>query len=186
MTYMGFKLSQTYPDDQIILLTTITQIYHKKKRINIKVKNVQHLIDQYNANSHIIIIANRYSNRGLNYTNTEYSRFITHQVSFENKSITNFIQKCRIFGNRTSTDTAPPVLYCITQHPNYVSKLKKRMSSLITNITALSEEEIVISPRKKIKKPELIKMCKEYSIKGYSKLKKQEIIDLLKSHNVDL
>ncbi len=184
MAYIGLKLSQTYPDVPIIVLTTTTQIYHNKTLVRVKVKNVQQLIEQYNKNSHIIIIANRYSSRGLNYTNTEYSRFITHQVSSENKSITNFIQKCRIFGNRSSNHTAPPVLYCITQRPDYVSKLKTRMSNLITNITAPSEEEII--PRKKIKKPDLIKMCKEHSIKGYSKLRKQEIIDLLKTHNIDV
>lgn len=185
MTYMGVKLSQTYPDTPIIVLATSTQIYQNNKIVNIKVKNIQHLIDQYNANSHIIIIANRYSSRGVNYTNKEYTRFITHQVSCENSALTNFIQKCRIFGNRPSNDIVPPVLYCITNTHDYVSKLKRRLSFLVTNINTPIEENL-ISDCKKIKKPELIKMCKEQGIKGYSKLKKQEIIDLLKSRIVDL
>jgi len=38
----------------------------------------------------------------------------------------------------------------------------------------------------KITLPELKDLCKENSIKGFSKLKKNEIIDLLKKNNIDI
>jgi hypothetical protein len=178
MKFVGSNLSKLYSNVPIIVLTTCTQLYYNNKIVNIKVKDVQMLIEQFNMNSHIIIIANRYSTRGLNYTNKNYTRFITHQVIFENKNIANFIQKCRILGNRP--DNRRPILYCMTSNINYMPNLKKNISGVLDNITEPTEELIM----SKLKKVDLINICKQHGIKRYSKLKKQEIIDLLKTHNV--
>ncbi len=192
MRLIGSKLAESYPNVPIIVLTTSTQIYHNKTIVHIKVKNVQSLIEKFNTNSHIIIIANRYSSRGLNYTNNNYTRFITHQVSFENKNITNFIQKCRILGNRAS-DNQRPVLYCMTSNKgSYIPMLKNNVSSLIDNITKPTHLNKMDNHPKQtdqtfqviMTKIDLINMCKEHSIKGYSKLRKPEIVELLKNHNV--
>lgn len=192
MRLIGSKLAESYPNVPIIVLTTSTQIYHNKTIVHIKVKNVQSLIEKFNTNSHIIIIANRYSSRGLNYTNNNYTRFITHQVSFENKNITNFIQKCRILGNRSS-DNQRPVLYCMTSNKgSYIPMLKNNVSCLIDNITKPTHLNKMDNHPKQtdqtfqviMTKIDLINMCKEHSIKGYSKLRKPEIVELLKNHNV--
>jgi len=178
MKKMGLELTVAYPNIPGIVLSTTTFIYYDGKITHVKVGNVQKLIQNYNNHTHVIMIANRYSNRGINYTNTDYSRFITHQVSCENKNITNFIQKCRIFGNRTCAPQ--PILYCFTHKGAYISKVKKVINSM--NNIELED----ISEEVKITKPQLIKLCKDHKIKGYSKLKKQEIIDLLKSRSVSI
>jgi hypothetical protein len=189
MRFIASKLTESNSTVPIIVLTTISYIYHNKTIVPIKVKNVQSLIDKFNTNSHIIIIANRYSTRGLNYTNNNYTRFITHQLIVANKNITNFIQKCRILGNRTDEHPCP-VLYCMTSDISYITKLKNRLSSLIYNITTTSgnlnktEKELDQTFQVIMTKIELINICKQHDIKGYSKLKKSEIVELLKHRNV--
>lgn len=190
MKFIGSNLSKLYPNVPIIVLTTVSKLYYNQKIVNIKVKNIQMIIEQFSMNSHIIIIANRYSTRGLNYTNHNYTRFITHQVIFENKNVTNFIQKCRILGNRPS-DNHRPILYCMTTVSKYYKEtfsvyLRRQISCVLDNITEPTEEENMLNvvPYKKLKKVDFVNICKQHGIKRYSKLRKQEIVELLKSHNI--
>lgn len=189
MGYIGDSLSNITADVPIIVLSTITKIYYKNQTTKlIKIKNIQAIIDEFNSASHIIIIANRYSNRGFNYTNKDYTRFITHQISFRNNNITNFIQKCRILGNRPPNNNTTPKLYCMTfKEDNYISKLRDKIDQ-ITNDIFTSEMDEPPPPKPKIitLKSVMVNMCRENRIKGYSKLNKQGVFELLKRNNIDV
>jgi len=161
-------------------------------------KNIQKIIDKFSENSHVILIANRLSNRGLNYTNSGYSRFITHQVSRSMTNYTNFIQKCRIFGIRKNVQ-AKPIIYCLTNEnrmqPNFSEVLKETIKKKIENIVHQSEivktmrpinPNISALPLAKITVKVLKQLCRDNKISGFSKLKKKELIELLRSKNVVL
>ena len=70
--------------------------------------------------------------------------------------------------------------------------LKNNVSCLIDNITKPTHLNKMDNHPKQtdqtfqviMTKIDLINMCKEHSIKGYSKLRKPEIVELLKNHNV--
>jgi len=188
MRHLASTLTVQYKNIPIIVFSTKTYMYldGMLKRIT-KVKNIQRFTDEFANVSHAIFIAGRLSNRGINYTNTTYSRCITHQISLGNGDYTSFIQKCRIFGNRNgsiSDSGVQPTLYCLIiykKQNNFVENLMKRFSSLENDQTQTQSQSQ--NQTKTLKQLKIL--CKENNIKKYSKLRKNEIIELLHVNNID-
>jgi hypothetical protein len=183
MKHLASKLTVQYKKIPIIVFSTKTYMYLNGVLKDItKVTNIQRFTDEFANISHAIFIAGRLSNRGINYTNTTYSRCITHQISLGKGDYTNFIQKCRIFGNRSDSDSNSirPTLYCMMiykKQNNFVENLMKRFNSL-ENVQNQTQNQTKTLKQLKI-------LCKENNIKKYSKLRKNEIIELLEMNNID-
>ena len=203
MKRLALMLTNIYINMPIIIFSSKTYMYlNGSLQATSKVKNIQQFTDKFANISHAIFIAGRLSNRGINYTNTNYSRNITHQISLGSGNYTTFIQKCRIFGNRTNDtgttgttgttattgttgENIRPTIYCIIKRKkyiNFVSKLMNKFSTLNTNEPLLREQ----IPEYDITVKKLRAMCKENKITKYSKLKKNELIDLLTKNKVNI
>lgn len=189
MGYVCSHLADIYPNVPIILLSTTVRIYHEGSVTYVKkIQSIQTIITSFNANSHVILVANRYSNRGFNYTNTEYTRFITHQLSYQNNSITNFIQKCRILGNRPPSPQQP-TLFCMHDADNrfvYMDKIKHKIATLMETMAVAMNNDNENETPVRLTKPMLLDMCKKYNIKSSSKMNKQEIINLLLDNKINI
>jgi hypothetical protein len=182
MRSSALSLSLRYTRIPIIVLSTKTTVYLGGLTGVIKDNNVKNIFDKFKKYSHVIIIANRLSNRGINYTDSTYTRHITHQVLLASSNYTSFLQKCRIFGLRNQI-TIQPVIYCLVNNDknlNFADKLKNKIQQL-TNRLLIKDEEVV-----KVKKvttiQKLKQICRENGIRGYSGLKKLELIELLENH----
>jgi hypothetical protein len=182
MRSSALSLSLRYTRIPIIVLSTKTTVYLGGLTGVIKDNNVKNIFDKFKKYSHVIIIANRLSNRGINYTDSTYTRHITHQVLLASSNYTSFLQKCRIFGLRNQI-TIQPVIYCLVNNDknlNFADKLKNKIQQL-TNRLLIKDEEVV-----KVKKvttiQKLKQICRENGIRGYSGLKKLELIQLLEHH----
>ncbi len=187
MKHLASTLTAKYPKIPIVIFSNNTYMYlNGMLKSTTKVKNIQKFIDNFANISHAIFIAGRLSNRGINYTNTTYSRYITHQISVGNGNYTTFIQKCRIFGNRNinTSDTIRPTLYCLIidkNQKNFVEKLMQKFR----NIDNLNPVSIPIqSPYFNKTLKQLKILCKENKIHKYSKLRKNEIIELLQMNKI--
>jgi hypothetical protein len=182
MRSSALSLSLRYTRIPIIVLSTKTTVYLGGLTGVIKDNNVKNIFDKFKKYSHVIIIANRLSNRGINYTDSTYTRHITHQVLLASSNYTSFLQKCRIFGLRNQI-TIQPVIYCLVNNDknlNFADKLKNKIQQL-TNRLLIKDEEVV-----KVKKvttiQKLKQICRENGIRGYSGLKKLQLIELLENH----
>jgi hypothetical protein len=182
----GNDLSRRHPNVPIIVLTTNTHIILNGESQIVKTKNIQQLIDRFNNSPHIVIIANRLSNRGINYTNNDYSRHITDQISIGKGTYANFIQKCRIFGIHKDIDIQnKPTIFCLSTKPDYIHRLKRRIEILNEKLTGEKPREKPIK-EKKITVKQLKILCRANNIRRYSKLKRAELIELLTQHNVNM
>lgn len=184
MRRLAYILSKNNPDVPVIIFSTEIRAYKNSEHKKIHIKNMQHVISLYDTNPHLIIIANRYSNRGFNYANKTYTRFLTHQVSFENANLKSFIQKCRILGNRPADYVGQkPKLYCIAwkmfnnNMDNY-NKYIETVKNTVTNMLSIIKNKQTAAYNMLLK-PDLIKLCKTRNIKGYSTKRKAEIIEML-------
>ncbi len=181
------NLSVMFPTTPFIILTSKTILYENGKQIKCNTKDIKSLIDNFNKHSHIVIIANRLSLRGINYTNLTYSRYISHQISLASNNYTNFLQRCRIFGVRYNNDNnSNGKVYCIitkSSQLNFVGILKNKVANIIN---AISVKEVPAPKPKKITVKDLKALCKLHNIKRYSKLKKNEIIQLLTDNNIPI
>ena len=182
MRSSALSLSLRYTRIPIIVLSTKTTVYLGGLTGVIKDNNVKNIFDKFKKYSHVIIIANRLSNRGINYTDSTYTRHITHQVLLASSNYTSFLQKCRIFGLRNQI-TIQPVIYCLVNNDknlNFADKLKYKIQQL-TNRLLIKDEEVV-----KVKKvttiQKLKQICRENGIRGYSGLKKLQLIELLENY----
>jgi hypothetical protein len=182
MRSSALSLSLRYTRIPIIVLSTKTTVYLGGLTGVIKDNNVKNIFDKFKKYSHVIIIANRLSNRGINYTDSTYTKHITHQVLLASSNYTSFLQKCRIFGLRNQI-TIQPVIYCLVNNDknlNFADKLKNKIQQL-TNRLLIKDEEVV-----KVKKvttiQKLKQICRENGIRGYSGLKKLQLIELLENY----
>ena len=188
MRNVANELSNIYNNVPIIVLSSTTYITINGVTERRKTKNIQHLIDSFNMHPHVVFIANKLSNRGINYTNTNYSRNISHQISMASASnYTGFLQKCRIFGIRNGENDKPnPKIYCLVtkvQHFTFVSRLKKKIDDLFTNLV---NQPTIIELNVKITVKQLKQLCRENRVKGFSKLRKQELIELLQENSINI
>ena len=183
MKQVALTLSTQFHNVPFLVLSTQSYIYENGTNKKYNLKNIKSLIDGFNTHSHIVVIANRLSLRGMNYTNSTYSRFITHQISIFNRNYTNFLQKCRIFGIRKE-EQSNAKLYCLVKDNrqiNFIERLKRKVSNLFKSSTI----GIVEPKPKKITVKELKELCRSHKIKGFSKLNKQGLIELLTTNGVD-
>ena len=190
MKQVAISLSLSYPTVPFIVLSTNAHTVINGVVQNIKIKNMQKFIDSFNKYSHIVFIANRLSSRGVNYTTSDYSRNITHQVSKYNGNYTSFIQKCRIFGVRKNT-LQKPTIYCLVNDDekmmkNFIGKLKKKINNISEVICGESISKPIKPIVKKINMPQLKNLCRINKVKGFSTLKKAQLIELLTKHDVDI
>jgi PHD/YefM family antitoxin component YafN of YafNO toxin-antitoxin module len=181
-------LSLRYSNIPFIVLSTNTHIIINGETRIVKTKNIQQLIDNFNNDRHIVIIANRLSNRGINYTNNDYSRHISDQISFGKGTYANFIQKCRIFGihrNEIQEDNKPTI-YCLSRQYEefYIDKLKKRINYINKKLTEVEVPKPI--KEKKITVKQLKILCRANQVRGFSKLKRIELIELLTRHNINM
>lgn len=191
MNNVAQTISNIHDDIPVVVLSSNQSIYLNGNKTVLKINklNMQKFIDKFELHSHIIFIANRYSNRGINFTNSKYTRSITHQISrFENDK-TNFIQKCRIFGNKNLDYT--PTMYVITSGMSKLNKLKAMVCDIKKALKKDKQEEQeqvadtdILYDDMTVK--QLKEYCKQRSIRGYSKLRKADIIDLIVSHEANI
>lgn len=168
--------SVRYPSIPVLVISTNIYGYLNGKISRIHVSDIQKLFDKFRKYSHVILFANRMSNRGINYTNTTYDRFITHQITKQSNKI-SFIQKCRILGTRPASEPKP-VLYCFVNSLGFT----KKICSQIQKFSQIQEHNQ--NANVKITVNHLRTLCKQNAIKGYSRLKKQELLQLLHEHNI--
>lgn len=104
MKEIAKEISKNYPEIPIVLLSSEKTLY-LTSQIQKKLNNgsISKIIDSLNEHSHIIFIANRLSLRGLSYTSTDRSRYLTHQITKVRKNYRNFMQSLRICGVYTDS-----------------------------------------------------------------------------------
>lgn len=184
MRSSALSLSLRYTRIPIIVLSTKTTVYLGGLTGVIKDNNVKNIFDKFKKYSHVIIIANRLSNRGINYTDSTYTRHITHQVLLASSNYTSFLQKCRIFGLRNQI-TIQPVIYCLVNNDknlNFADKLKYKIQQLTDRLLIKDEEVVKVKVKKVTTIQKLKQICRENGIRGYSGLKKLQLIELLENY----
>jgi hypothetical protein len=103
MSSLASLLSVKYRQIPIVVLSSKKYIIKDGKKSVLEFSNIHKLIDRLNEYGSSIIIANRYSLRGINYCNSDYNCHINLQItchSGKTKNLTNLLQRCRILGNR--------------------------------------------------------------------------------------
>ena len=112
----------------IVMLSSKNILYYNGATKELGRMTVSQIITELEDYSHIILVANRLSTRGINFSNLSYTRHLTHQITSQNQSKTNFIQKCRILGNKTGV-THKLKLYCLNcsqcYYDNVLAKIAK-------------------------------------------------------------
>lgn len=193
MFYCAARYSVAFPTLPFIVLSSNCYVYLNGAKTKLSVKEITKCIDQFNDISHIVIIANRLSLRGINYTNSTYSRAITHQICLAKGDYTNFIQKCRMFGIRSNGELKGN-MYCLVEDASnigYVDKVKAKIATLFKS-KEKEERQIVEVVNKKPINTKPIKitisylkdLCRRHNVRGFSKLKKAELIQLLSSNDL--
>jgi len=181
----AIRISNRYSKSIVLVISSNIYAYRNGIiYITQKNKNLQSLFNKFNG--HIILIANRLTNRGINYTDTTYTKYITHQISLSSNNHTSFLQKCRIFGIRP--EKVNPILYCIINDPTktgYITKLKNKVYNL-SNSLSQNTHNPEPALKTKITVRDLKTICKENNIKRYSKLIKEQLINLLQENNIDI
>ena len=176
------EFSILYNTIPFIVLSSNTYIIINGISKKIKVKNIQKFISSFNIYPHIVFIANKLSNRGVNFTTDTYSRYISHQISIPNGNYTSFLQKCRILGIRKEETNMKPKLYCLIKnhlHTSFVIKLQNKINNLFIKDTKDTKVEKPITVK------QLKHLCRSNQIKGFSKLNKQGLIELLLHNNIN-
>lgn len=115
----------------IVMLSSKNVLYYNKKIKELQKMSVSEIISGLESHSHIIFIANRLSTRGINYSNLTYTRHLTHQIINKTLSKTNFIQRCRILGNKPNTDKLK--LYCLRCDEDYFNNIMKKVEAISKN-----------------------------------------------------
>lgn len=100
MQTIAALLSKQFANISFVSLNSQRKLFIAGKTFKIKrKKTIANIIDMLNTSSHIVFIANRMSLRGLSYVSGNYTRHLTHQYSdLQNKTLTNALQRMRIFG----------------------------------------------------------------------------------------
>lgn len=181
MVEAGGIISNAYYNVPVIIASTRKCVIINGVVTNIKAKSMQEMVDRYRGYEHIIVIANRMSNRGVNYTDSTYSRNITHQIAVCSGTYATFLQKCRIFGNRGEI-TMRPILYAMitkSTHTFMVDILKDFMKNVVENVKNPDRAT-------NLSVVQLKALCKQHALKGYSGLRKNDILKLLIDNGVEV
>ena len=120
----------------IVMLSSKNVLYFNKKKKELSRMSIAEVISGLEAHQHIIFIANRLASRGVNYSDLTYSRHLTHQIIKKNDSKTNFIQRCRILGNKEGI-TEKLKLYCLNCDEDYFKKVLQKIDRVENNVNYL-------------------------------------------------
>jgi hypothetical protein len=175
MRWCGAKLSRRFPGLTVLVACTESFIIVNNQQTSVSITNMRTFIDGFNDKKHLVILANRMANRGVNYTNIDYTRHLTHQIAAIGTNTTSFMQKCRIFGNRPADLMVKPKLYVVItdgNNSNPVPTLKETVTKLVDTIQNPMKQT-------KLKVKELKAMCKANKLKGYTRTDKQGLINML-------
>lgn len=196
MRTLGSDIAQENPDIPIIVLTSKSKLYFQGNVSSLQKHNVKLVIEMLSKLApKSILIANRIASRGVNFTDRKYSTHITHQILTFGNNTTSILQKCRIFGNRSSSEECQGKLYCIMkkeEHVQRIEKMKIRVSNIIRKLKLTHGIETTDStlPTKQcittLTVPELKRLCKEHNLTRYSSLTKPRLIELLTEHNISI
>jgi hypothetical protein len=116
-------------DVPIVMLSSNSILHYNNKTKDLKKMTVSQIISGLEEHSHIILVANRLSTRGINFSNLTYDRHLTHQIIIQNQNKTNFIQRCRILGNKVGVKDKLK-LYCLNCDELYFDEVLKRINKV--------------------------------------------------------
>jgi len=115
-------LSALFPKIAFVTLNHKRRLYIGNHERILRKSSISKIIDLLKDAPHIVFIANRMSLRGLSYTSSDYTRHLTHQYSdLRNKSVTNALQRMRIFG--IYKDQTPVKLILPSDNKKIVNKM---------------------------------------------------------------
>jgi hypothetical protein len=120
----------------IVMLSCKNTLYFNKKIKELPKMSISEIISGLDKHQHIIFIANRLASRGINYSDLTYTRHLTHQIIKHNDSKTNFIQRCRILGNKGDVKDKLK-LYCFNCSENYFQDVIQKIDKLEENVDYL-------------------------------------------------
>ena len=145
----------------IVVLSSDTKLYFNNKIKFMRKLTVTETIDELIEHKHIILIANRLSSRGINYTDSNYKRCLTHQILHNKNNKTSFLQKCRIMGIKPTTNTSTTMdmnkykMYVFNYSDTLHNKILDKVNSICDKkYLKLTEEDkkILIEKKKKEEK----------------------------------
>jgi hypothetical protein len=120
----------------IVMLSSKNTLYFNNKIKELSRMSIPEIISKLENHSHIIFIANRLASRGVNYSDLNYSRHLTHQIIKKNDSKTNFIQRCRILGNKEGIREKLK-LYCLNCDEDYFQTVLQKIDKMEKNVNHL-------------------------------------------------
>jgi hypothetical protein len=134
----------------IVMLSCRNTLYFNNKKKELSRMSISEIITGLEDHQHIIFIANRLATRGINYSDLTYSRHLTHQIIKKNESKTNFIQRCRILGNKHGVEEKLK-LYCLNCDETYFQTVLQKIDKIEKNVDYLKLGYISDEPIKKRK-----------------------------------
>lgn len=137
----------------IVMLSSKNTLYFNRKIKELPKMSVSEIITGLEEHQHIIFIANRLATRGINYSNMTFTRHLTHQIINHSKSKTNFIQRCRILGNKEGIK-GKLKLYCLNCTEDYFNQILSKVDNISNNNEAL---RVGYVDKDKVKKPKLVR-----------------------------
>jgi hypothetical protein len=132
----------------IVMLSSKNVLYFNNKIKELSRMSISQIITGLQDHQHIIFIANRLATRGINYSDLTYSRHLTHQIIKKNDSKTNFIQRCRILGNKPGLKQNFK-LYCFNCDLNYFQNVLKKIHTIHKDINYFKFGHITNKPKPK-------------------------------------
>ena len=120
----------------IVMLSSKNILYFNKKTKELPRMSISEVISGLEEHQHIIFVANRLATRGINYSDLTYSRHLTHQIIKKNESKTNFIQRCRILGNKEGVREKLK-LYCLNCDEDYFQTVLQKIDRIENNVNYL-------------------------------------------------
>jgi hypothetical protein len=123
-------------DVPVVILSSKNLLYYNKKTKELPRMSIPEIISGLETHQHIIFIANRLASRGINYSDLTYNRHLTHQLISQNDNKTNFIQRCRILGNKQGMKEKLK-LYCLNCSEEYFGDILEKIKKLEKNVDSL-------------------------------------------------
>lgn len=137
----------------IVMLSSKNTLYFNKKKKELLRMSISEIISGLEDHQHIIFVANRLASRGINYSDLTYSRHLTHQIIKKNDSKTNFIQRCRILGNKEGVREKLK-LYCLNCDEDYFQSVLQKIDKIEKNVDYLKlgyiEQKVNINSKLKL------------------------------------
>lgn len=120
----------------VAILSSKNILFYNRKTKELPRMSISEIISGLEEHQHIIFIANRLASRGINYSNLTYSRHLTHQIISQNDNKTNFIQRCRILGNKQGIESRLK-LYCLNCKEEYFIGIMEKIKNVEKNVDCL-------------------------------------------------